>query len=873
MQDDTAQSGAPARPFRAATAHPPSHAHGGRAASGFGARCGTLWCSVLDLALVLWVARIPFASLVLGMLLMAFVTQAQDVMVDVAMAGAPLAEQAGVSAALVGLLLGTFVLWAMPVHYAARLLLETDEGLAAKARHDPARRMAASGGAMGWMICLVPRVLGALTFASFAIGAWGAIGNLPTLADGSVVIAARAQLRLVAWVMLAGVPAFYVYTLLRARLTRLGALARLDQALGEALKPVFSRLGIAPRADDLTAELHATGRLALLFYGLLVVIVLAMSPLWLARELPLALAVPLIFGGWVPLLSYFASIGRRFHFPFVTALLVLGGVGVALFGDNHAVRTVAAEMAPAQRPSLDVAVRQWMTANGCAATPADCPRPIIVAAAGGASRAGFFTASVIGHFLDFERLKPGFSFVRKSGEKVVQAPRDDARFTEAEEAHLKGVDVPNRIFAISGVSGGSYGAAVVAAALAARARPDSPPPCPKGPQPYWFGGGVTTWADCLEALTGGDYLTASFFGLTFHDQVQVLLEDRAALLEQAWEARFADIVKAAEAAGGAPQGAPPQGAPSQDTAPKPSPQATTPPDPAERLAAPFLALGAARSPARWVPFLVLNGTSVTTGQRIITSDIAPLYAPAHRCPSGGKPDGCPIFTHAIDFHRLLEPGRDVALSTAATNSARFPIISPPGSILASATNIVDRIVDGGYFENYGALSALELAKAMVAVEPRLAPFVLVISNDPESTLTEERAMSGTLIPDAPDHMWLSGVFGPVDAIATVRSGRGRLAVAETERWLDGRFGARCPVNLAHIKVWPEARDGHCPVGDAKPGPTRDVSMSWWLSKPVQMNLREQVEPSNDRCNNDAAVKAVWAALVTPSSACVGAPRL
>ncbi len=72
---------------------------------------------------------------------------------------------------------------------------------------------------------------------------------------------------------------------------------------------------------------------------------------------------------------------------------------------------------------------------------------------------------------------------------------------------------------------------------------------------------------------------------------------------------------------------------------------------------------------------------------------------------------------------------DVRLSTAAHNSARFPIISPPGAIRNREHQIVDRIVDGGYFENYGALSAMELAQAVHAIEPKLAPFVLVVSND------------------------------------------------------------------------------------------------------------------------------------------------
>lgn len=798
-----------------------------------------IWGRFLDFFLVLWVVRVPLASVLVGLLLMAKVTQAQDVMVDVAMAGAPLSVPAGLSGAIFGLLAAIFLLWAVPVHYAARLLVETDDGLAARA----AERDAAAGPGgedrlFTAMMCHIPRLLGALTFVAFAIGAGKAIGNLPTIADHQVVDAARVQLVLIMWTMLAGAVLFPLYTLARGWLTRRGRPAAFDARLGRWLAPFFSMLGIAPRRDDPNSELHATGRLALFAYAVAVIAVLAASPLWLAQHLPLAFSIPLIFGGWVPILSYLSSIGRRFHIPLVTGVFVLGAAGVYAFGDNHGVRTLAAVEPAYRRTDLTQAIHQWMRANGCAEMPGDCPRPVLVAAAGGASRASFFTASVIGHFLDFEQQRVGFSFTRADGTKISRAARDDGRFSPEVEQALSGADIPARIFAISGVSGGSYGAAVVAAALAARTGPAAP--CPATAPATWYGGSVSGWRDCLEGLTAGDYLTATFFGLAFHDQVQLFLQDRAALLERSWEDTFAREVSQAGA--------------------KAAPAA------AGRLAEPFL--GAPRDPARWVPFLVLNGTSVETGQRIVTTDLQPTFAAVRRCPTGGPTAECPIFTHAIDFHSLVRSDLDVRLSTAATNSARFPVISPPGSIYQVDTDVVDRIVDGGYFENFGAESALELAQAMVDVEPRLAPFVLVISNDPQSVLTEERTARGVVVPDADDHAWLTEVMGPVSAIGAVRGGRGRLAVAQTARWLDARFGPRCADNLAHIKVWPETVDGRCPVGTATPEKIREVSMSWWLSKPVQMNLHAQLEPTPDRCNNAAAVSAVWVALATRSSACL-----
>ena len=82
------------------------------------------------------------------------------------------------------------------------------------------------------------------------------------------------------------------------------------------------------------------------------------------------------------------------------------------------------------------------------------------------------------------------------------------------------------------------------------------------------------------------------------------------------------------------------------------------------------------------------------------------------------------------------------LSTAAHNSARFPIVSPPGSIRNREHHIVDRIVDGGYMENYGALGALESAQAIRAVESKLAPFVLVVSNDPIKSRSQSGGNAG-----------------------------------------------------------------------------------------------------------------------------------
>ena len=180
-----------------------------------------------------------------------------------------------------------------------------------------------------------------------------------------------------------------------------------------------------------------------------------------------------------------------------------------IVGDNHDVRA-ARRRSAAPTPAFRSTGRwrDWMTANGCAAAIADCPRPVIIAAAGGASRAGFFVASVVGELLD-------------------KAPRHG----------LDAATMRNRLFAISSVSGGSLGAVMTVSALA-RGGAAAREPCPAGRHrvPLWYGEEVRNWRGCLEALMSGDFLTPTFIGLSFHDMVPLRFwRDRAALLEMSWE--------------------------------------------------------------------------------------------------------------------------------------------------------------------------------------------------------------------------------------------------------------------------------------------------------------------------------------------------
>ena len=137
------------------------------------------------------------------------------------------------------------------------------------------------------------------------------------------------------------------------------------------------------------------------------------------------------------------------------------------------------------------------------------------------------------------------------------------------------------------------------------------------------------------------------------------------------------------------------------------------------LTRPFLSLfpyktgPAAKGRAPWRPILLLNATHEETGKRIITGHVLIERN---------------VFIDSLDALHLL--GKDVRASTAAHNSARFTYISPAGDLGDKRGSVID----GGYFENYGALSALELARAarweLRNEKPGVKLAILMISSDP-----------------------------------------------------------------------------------------------------------------------------------------------
>jgi hypothetical protein len=352
---------------------------------------------------------------------------------------------------------------------------------------------------------------------------------------------------------------------------------RLLKQFNRAIAPFWRRISPGLDVDRGTDDEFSrdVGRLLLLLLFVLFVGAFVFGAENVAKGFSRAMAVPFILGGWLPFLSYLSGLGRQLRAPFIVLFFALVAAATYWFGDNHAVRLVNAEQQAGYpvdtKPlALEDAVVEWKKANNCE-KDAPCPRPVIVAAAGGASRAAFFEATVLGYLLDSN---------------------------QSSSAGLDPDKVRNRLFAISGISGGSVGAVMIAAAFAEPSH-GAQQPCQPAAAPLWWKDNVTSWRDCLEAMASGDFLSADVLGFAFSDMLPFplpFLRDRAAVLEDSWSDHYDQII------------------PKPPSAPKRQ---------CHGLNCPFLALRP--TAAHWIPLLVLNGTSEATGGRIITTLLSSTY--------------------------------------------------------------------------------------------------------------------------------------------------------------------------------------------------------------------------------------------------------
>ena len=90
---------------------------------------------------------------------------------------------------------------------------------------------------------------------------------------------------------------------------------------------------------------------------------------------------------------------------------------------------------------------------------------------------------------------------------------------------------------------------------------------------------------------------------------------------------------------------------------------------------------------KYIPNLLFNCTHTESGRRVIASNLTWDV-------SNWKSDNI-----------LQTIGSDVPLSSAVLLSARFPVLTPGAKLVDKNNNYRGTIVDGGYYDNYGVITA------------------------------------------------------------------------------------------------------------------------------------------------------------------------
>ncbi len=546
--------------------------------------------------------------------------------------------------------------------------------------------------------------------------------------------------------------------------------------LARGLDAGFSAGSPAAEPGQLTRRTALSTKVAFLGFFLVGFLLLGMAwsdPLGVGQRFGSMALGFFAFGGFLSGLVLLWVVTERWGWPLPVAVASLLFVSLAVSSTRHyhpvrdcagaAGCLVGRQALEAARPTVDQAALAWY-GQARELVPEGEPVPMIfVATAGGGLRAAYWTAVVLGAL-------PG------------EIGLDLERF----ERHT---------FAISGVSGGSVGAAFRTAMA-----------------PGHEDAGTLDAAvrDALDA----DFLAPTVASLAFVDLPSWILPKvgqttRGEALELAFE----------DAAGAG-------------------------------LAAPFLSF--VPSEAAWRPLLLLNATHQETGRRVIAGHV--------------RIDRDP-FLDSFDMHELT--GIDLPLSTAAHNSARFSYVSPAGRLADHATDEGRGwVIDGGYFENFAALTTLQLARAALSAiraetgrDDAVLPVFIQISSDPAiggggadeasardlAGLAELRAC-GTLPAGALAHDpaldgqdFLAGnqVLAPLRGILGSRAAHGITASKELANFACAREAQGWPVSYAHFAM---CRTANPPLG-------------WVLSA----GARDAIEGYLEKCGNRDALAATRAA--------------
>lgn len=228
------------------------------------------------------------------------------------------------------------------------------------------------------------------------------------------------------------------------------------------------------------------------------------------------------------------------------------------------------------------------------------------------------------------------------------------------------------------------------------------------------------------------------------------------------------------------------------------------------------------------PFVVLNTTIVENGRRLLLSPFTFLSDAMFHAPLAANAEAM--------------PQQDVRFSTAAVMSARFPLISPYAFFAGSAQQRERRLVDGGYYDNSGAVTATEIKRQVEAylkkqnLDNQVEVIPIAIVNRSSFRVLDQTDRGAAEVKKNPHNR----IF-PISSVQALFSSRdARVSKALSD------FGVQCGTS---------AEQGLCitletkySLSDPHPGANnlpRNIPLGWTLSCQARSFISSQLNPDRN----------------------------
>ncbi|WFP74534.1 hypothetical protein [Mesorhizobium sp. WSM4906] len=247
------------------------------------------------------------------------------------------------------------------------------------------------------------------------------------------------------------------------------------------------------------------------------------------------------------------------------------------------------------------------------------------------------------------------------------------------------------------------------------------------------------------------------------------------------------------------------------------------------------------------PALILLATDVTSGHRIGISHLR--FWPAQALGSATCLSPAAVAAAPLELRNKLltladiAPRRDPTLIGAAMVSARFPLITPAATLPCPEGEW--RAVDGGYFENSGLTTALELVDAMRAGATGQSPLLVVLIRI-EGSEAVTRPSPGPTAGPTPPAISFAELMSPIRAYGGTREARADQARQSVDQLVSQSAKGCAAKSAACLQVLQaKLRLKRCHVA---------IPLGWSLSEAAQADIRQQLglEDSKDECVQSAA---------------------